>query len=431
MNNRVGEFRKNLIGYSGWLAIAAMLALLSPWAAARADGLSLEDAESLALEQDPASRVVESRRLALTEQAVAAAQLPDPMLKMGVVGLPTDTFHLGQEAMTQVQLGIVQKFPRGQSRQLASERLTERAEALALGVEDQRLRTLLAVREAWLDVLRQRQLGRINQQAVAVFSDLADITQGYYATGRAQQQDVLRTAVELSKVRERTTRIAMEEDRARARLAAWIGEAAERELEMAWPEIDEPATEQVIRQNLERHPRVRALQQEVTAAQTTVELAEQKYRPGFALDLTYGGRGGTQPDGRSRSDLLSLMLTMDIPLFRGQRQDRMVAASVAETAAAMYARDDVYRRMLSEVSLHAASLRREKQRLELFENDLLPQAAFNAEATFDAYQAAVESLTTLMRARLTEFDLQLEHIHLRADALKTRVRLMYLQGESS
>jgi hypothetical protein len=60
----------------------------------------------------------------------------------------------------------------------------------------------------------------------------------------------------------------------------------------------------------------------------------------------------------------------------------------------------------------------------------LPDAEFNAAATFSAYQAAVENLTTLMRARITEFELLLDYAALRAETLKTRARLAYFEGES-
>lgn len=430
MKIQIGRTRRDRTVPGGRCALALSMTLLAA-GPVLAQSLTLAEAERLALGLDASVKSLEARGQALSEQSMAAGQLPDPVLKLGVVGLPTDTFHLGQEPMTQVQLGVMQKFPRGNSRQLQSERLSERARVLAQRTEDQRLRTLLAVREAWLDVLRQRRLTEINQEAIEAFASLADITQDYYATGRVQQQDVLRASVELSKVQERAARFAQQEDEARARLSAWIGADAFGPIDGNWPSLDDLLPEEEIKQGLENHPLIRAMQQEVAAAETGVELAEQKYRPEFGLDLTYGGRGGTNPDGRDRSDLLSFMVTMDLPLFTGNRQDRAVAASVAESSAAMFARDDAYRRMVSEVERHAAGLRREQQRLELFDSTLLPQAKFNAEATFEAYQAAVESLTTLMRARITEFELQLERSRLQADLHQTRARLLYLQGETS
>lgn len=394
-----------------------------------ASGLSLEAVEELALAHDPGVLSVEANRLALEEMSVAARQLPDPMLKMGLVSLPTDTFNLGQEPMTQVQVGLVQKFPRGKSRSLQSEQIGLRSQGLDEMARDQELQILLAVRETFLEVAKQRHLARINDEAITAFSDVADITEDYYATGRVQQQDVLQAAVELAKVEDRATRIAQDEEQARARLAVWIGDAAYRDLDNAWPQFNYQSSPDAIKDRLQEHPRIQTLQKNVYAAETGVELAKQRYKPEFALDLTYGGRGGTNPDGSSRTDLLTFMVVMDLPLFHKNRQDRVVAAQVAESSAAMFSRDDILRRMRSEVDFHATTHKRQQERIALFENTLLPEAAFSSEASFGAYQSSIEDLTTLLRTRITEFDLQLEHARLQAEALKTQARLLYLEGE--
>jgi outer membrane protein TolC len=409
--------------------VCAVLAGVALTTNIEASALSLELAEELALASDPGVQSVESNRLALEEMAVAAEQLPDPLLKMGLVSLPTDTFNLGQEAMTQVQFGMVQKFPRGKSRSLRSEQIGLKSQGLDEMVRDQELRILLAVREQFLEVAKQRHLASINAEAITAFSDVADITEDYYATGRVQQQDVLQAVVELAKVEDRATRIAQEEEQARARLAMWIGDAAYRDLEESWPPFNDQTAAEVIKDGLPGHPRIQALQKHVSAAETGVELARQKYKPEFALDVTYGGRAGNNPDGSSRTDLLTLMVVMDVPLFHKNRQDRVVAAQIAESSAAMFSRDDILRRMSSEVDFHAATQQKQQERIDLFENTLLPEAAFSSEASFGAYQSSIEDLTTLLRTRITEFDLQLEHVRLEAEVLKTQARLLYLAGE--
>jgi outer membrane protein TolC len=395
-----------------------------------AGGLSLAQAEALAVRQDPSLLEVESRRTAMQEMAVASEQLPDPMLRMGLMSLPTDTWNLGQEPMTQAVIGVTQRFPRGNTRALRAEQILEQAGALGETLQDQRLRIVLAVREDYLEVLKQLKLAEINAEAIQAFSDLADITQDYYATGRVQQQDVLRAAVELAKVQDRATRIAQDEDRARARLETWIGPDAWLELETQWPDLGLAPALDALKERLAGHPRIVALQQQADAADTGIELAVQRYKPEFGVDLAYGGRGGNNPDGSSRADLFSVMLTMDLPLFHKNRQDRYKAAAVSESSAVLFSRDDTYRRMSSEAGLHAATLKRQIERKKRFEESLLPDAEFNAEAAFSAYQAALDSLTTLMRARVTEYELQLEYVGLLAELLKTRARLRYFEGEA-
>ena len=396
-----------------------------------ASGLTLEAAEALALAEDPGVRKIEASRQALDELSVAAEQWPDPMVKMGLMSLPADSFELGQEAMTQVQLGVVQKFPRGKSRELRSGQIGLKSEGLTAVARDQELQIARSVREQFIEVLKQQRLARINAEAIEAFSEVADITRDYYGTGRVQQQDVLQAAVELAKVEDRATRIAQDEEQARTRLATWVGEAAFGELDGDWPQLAAETNPINLKEQLLNHPRVLALQKNVAAADAGVELARQRYKPEFGVDLTYGGRSGNNPDGSSRTDLLSLMVVMDVPLFTKNRQDRVVAAQVAESSAAQFARDDVLRRMRSEIDFHLATQQRQQERIRLFEETLLPQAEFSSEASMNAYQSSIADLTTLLRTRITEFDLQLEYARLRAEILKTQARLRYLEGAES
>ena len=105
-----------------WLLLSISLA-----PAVDAASLDLPAAETMALERDARLAGLAERRQALQEDAVAAAQLPDPQLRFGALNLPTDSFAVDQEPMTQIQLGLRQQFPRGHTRSLSR----GRAETLA------------------------------------------------------------------------------------------------------------------------------------------------------------------------------------------------------------------------------------------------------------------------------------------------------------
>jgi hypothetical protein len=164
-------------GPAGRMAVCIPVAAYALMAAAvaQAAGLTLADAESMALERDPALQAVQSKRQAMEELAVASGQLPDPVLRTGLMSLPTDTWELGQEPMTQVQVGLSQKFPRGRSRELRTEQMREQSAALGESLDDQRLRISLSVREEYFEVLKQMKRAEINAEAIRAFSDLADI----------------------------------------------------------------------------------------------------------------------------------------------------------------------------------------------------------------------------------------------------------------
>jgi len=396
-----------------------------------AASLSIAEAEQLALKEDYTLRAINARSQSMTELSVASEKLPDPQLKLGFANLPTDSFNLGQEPMTQSVIGLRQMFPRGQTRSLKSARITESVARNDANGDDRKQQLQLIVREQYTRIYLHQEREKILRQSLIVFTDLAEITRDYYASGRAHQQDVVQAQLELSRVEERLARIQQQQEQARARLAEWIGADAYRELDTQWPQINQPEAAQQIISDLPEHPRLRAWQHEIAKSRTSEEIARQAYKPGFAIDLAYGGRGGQNPDGSSRTDFLSVFVTMDIPLFTKNRQDRVLASSIADTSATQYARDDIYRSMKARVEENTATLLRERERLGLYEEFLLPQAEFNAEAAFEAYQDAVDDLTTLMRARIGEYELKLSHAALRADEIITRARLLYLQGEIS
>jgi len=414
-----------------WRVPAALALSLCLGGGAFAAGLTLQGAEQLALKQDYTLQAIEARSESIQQRSVAAAQLPDPQLKVGFANLPTDTFRLDQEPMTQAVVGVRQVFPRGHTLALSGARLRESAARNDAEAEDRRQQVLLAVREAFTDVYLHLQRQEILKQSETVFSDLAEITRDYYASGRAHQQDVVQARLELSKVEERLSRIRQQEEEARARLAGLIGDDAYGEIDAGWPQLTQPGKARAIIEGLRNHPRLRAWQHEIEHSRTTEDIARQAYKPGFAVDLAYGGRAGENMDGSSRADLFSVMVTMDVPLFTKQRQDRMLASDVAATAATEYARDDVYRSMKASVEAYSASLGHEQERLRLYRDTLLPQAAYNAETAFEDYQDAVNDLTTLMRARIGEYELRLSNAALRADEIITRAHLLYLQGETS
>lgn len=405
----------------GWLLASS---------AAQAE-LSLGEAEALALAADPALHRLEAQRAALEELAIAAGELPDPMARLGVMSLPVDSFDLSQEPMAQVVAGVEQRFPRGATRELSRRQVRERAAGTVHEREDQRLEVLRTVRELYVEVVLQQRLQDLTGAARTLFADLADTARDYYATGRAQQQEVLQAEVERGRIEEQSLRFRQSEREARAALAVYVGDAALGPLPNAWPELAPLAPVAALQDALAEHPRILALRQRVAAADTAVDLARQRYRPEFGVEVSYGLRSGSEPDGASRPDLFSAMLVMDLPLFPDNRQDRVRAARLAQSSAAEFERDDAYRRLLGDLRSLLAQHEEASRRGELFESVLLPQAAFSAESSFDAYQSTVGDLTTLLRARITEYELRLDYARVQADLLRTQARLLYLQGETS
>lgn len=414
---------------AGWITL--LLALLPVLAVAAQDILTLSESETLALEADLTAPRFEALANARKEQAVAVGQLPDPKLKLGAINLPIASFDREQEAMTQMQIGIQQAFPAGRTLGLRSEQA-----AVMVGAEQARARTMTRqvlrdVRERYLDIFYQIEAGRIIDISRELFDQLLEVTRFYYAQGRKNQQDVLRASVELALLDDRRTRVRTAEDRMRADLARLIGpQAAYRPLTKAFPGVGKLPSRADLDAAIIAHPSLKVDDIVVKAGQLGVDIARQSYKPSWMLDVTYGNRAGENPDGSSRDDFLTTMVTMDIPLFTNKRQDRVLATRQQEVEAARLKRDDSYLRLKRQLDADYAEWLRLDERLKLYQETIFPEAIQNAETSLTAYQSGVTDFTGVMRARITELDVKLQKLRIRVDKAKAEARLLYLANTS-
>ncbi|WJW74280.1 TolC family protein [Thiohalobacter sp. IOR34] len=410
-------------------AAGLLLAALALPLAAHA-GLSLSRSEQLALETDVTTPRYQALARAREEQAVADSQLPDPRLKLGAMNLPTDSFSRSQEPMTQLQVGIQQAFPPGKTLKLRGQRGRVLAGAEQQRAEAMRRAVLRDVRESYLEVYYQVEAERIIEASRKLFAQLVEVTRSHYAAGRKNQQDVLRASVELSLLDDRLTRARSAEDKARAALARLIGQqAAYQALNRDFPALPVLPARAGLEAALESHPLLQAELGQVEAGQLAADLARERYKPGWMLDLTYGDRTGSNPSGGRRSDFLSAMVLVDLPLFTANRQDRLLATRQQELEAARLRRDDIYLQLRRRLDADHAEWLRLDERLKLYRSQILPEAEQNAAASLSAYQAGVTDFSGLMRARLTELDSRLTLLRLRVDRSKVQARLLYLAGE--
>ncbi len=409
-----------------WMGLGAAASLYA------APPLSMAEAERLALAQDPEIRRLETEGAAFEEQAVADGQLPDPRLRLSAMNLPTDSFSLSQEAMTQLQVGIEQRFPPGRTLRLRQQKTRTLGAVQKALAEKRRREVRREVRRAWLDLYEALGAEAIVRSNRRLFAQLVRITQSYYAAGRQNQQDVIRAQLELSRLEDRLTHLRTAIETARARLARWVGEeAARRPLPSALPELPEPGALERIRTALENHPLIRAQKARIAESQTQVAIAREQYKPGWMISLGYGLRSGENPDGGKRADFLTAMVTVDLPIFREKRQDKRLAASQRRLEAARLALDDLLLELQRMLEAEYARFQRFKERKALFEKRLLPEAEQNTIASLNAYQSEVTDFTTLIRARITELDLRIQALEVAVAMEKAKAGLLYLTGEPS
>jgi len=420
--------------FVSWLLGVPLVMVLSVQAvysrpAAEPPILGIDEAVALALEQESVSASYEYRALSFEEQATASSQLPDPKLKLGAANFPTDTFSRSQEPMTQLQVGIIQAFPRGDSLDIRSEINRDKAEMSRHMASDARLQARKETMRDWLELYYWLQAEKTVKQSIGFFRKLVVVTESRYRVGSVTQQDVVQSELELDRLADRLESIRIKQDMARSRLSRWIGDASHRPLPDELPDLDVPSLGMDERAALARHPMILARDAELQEKSEMVELSRQQYKPGWALDVTYGDRTGTNPDGSDRSDFLSAKVLVDIPIFTNKRQDRQLASSQRNLSAAEQDRETAVRKLSSKLEEANATLRILDRQIRLYRDRLVPQSHSHSELALKAYENSRVEFNSVMRARIAELDTRLKALRLEVDRARTIATLTYLAGE--
>ncbi len=394
----------------------------------QSQSLSLERAQQLALGTDPG--IVRHGHLASAQRsdAIAAGQLPDPVFRVGAMNFPVDTFDRDQEPMTQVQFGVRQMFPPGDTlsyRQQEKERIAEGHDW------DRNARELIVRRDttvAYVSRLHAERRLEILQEELREYDKLHQLVNTRLHTGSAQQADLL--AVQLERAN-RKSLIAGEKLRVVATtgvLARWVGTMAA-SAPLSEPDLDWQADSD-IHSLLSGHPALRAAEKKITAAESRLAQAKEAYAPTWGVDLAYGRRNGFNPNGERRADFATAMISVSVPLFPEKRQDAALAARQAEVMAAREMRSEMLLQLREEAARAQAQLEGQEKQLQEYREQILPAARLQLNSALRAYRSVIGSFESLLRARLAVQRARMAQLDLEIGRYRTIANLQYLSGQS-
>lgn len=421
--------------------------LLTARALASEPGLSLEQTRTYALQSDPA--LVSQRQLeqAFRQDSAASRYWPNPKIALNAQNFPTDSWSFEQEPMTQIQLGISQMLPRGDSLDWQAKKQSLMA---GLSHETQSLRMRELRRDVsllWLEAARAQAAEQLTaehlqhlQQQAAVLNRRYRNASGLNGSSGPQQQDLLRVELETQRIRERLLNLQQQYQAARQRLNEWLPPAlASAPLQLN----DEPlfqsslafatamADDQALAAILMQHPLWAQADNRIASAAADIELARQEDKAQWGVQASYGYRG-EDAMGHDRADFVSLGVSVDLPLFNGERNQRKVAASVRRREAEQTRQQLLLRQLLSAVRNDWAQYQLQQQRLEFYDQTLLPQINRQLQAVKNSYGQDRDDYNDVIRAVMERLNGDIERLNLLREWHKTAIRLeFYAPGFSS
>jgi outer membrane protein TolC len=400
-----------------------------------AETLTLQKAEQVALQNEPGILGLNAKTQSMMEKSIAAGELMDPKLQIGVLNLPTDTFDFDQEAMTQLKVSYIQQFPSGDSLEIKRDKAVSQSRQFQHQIEERKRQLLAQVRLSYLETLYWEQARDTVTQNRQLVGQLSDFVQSQFSVGRTNQFEFITVQQSLSKLDDRLTQIEQNISGERYKLLEWIGDKfSQQPLSTGIPILEQDLWENLnlesINQSIAKHPRIQEFNNQIDVNRKDLELIRESEKPGWALNVSYAYRDDEQ-DGTDRADFFSAMVTMDLPLFTENRQQKQHQAQQYEIKSSKLQRDALLRKLRSDALRLKTNLELLEQRDALYRETLVPQAEQRSQAALQTYQSGNGSFADVMQAYMEALNIELEQKRIQIDSLKSRARLLYFVQASS
>ncbi|MDP5032479.1 TolC family protein [Paraglaciecola sp.] len=425
--------------------------LVLPYTANAAE-LSLSQVQQLAIENDPWLAGNRLQEQALIASSDAAATLPDPLISVGLANLPTDTFRFNQEPMTQFKVGLSQQLSRGDSLSLKRQQMRQQAAQHPYLRQDRQAKIKVMVAELWLTMVSTQQRIKIIEQSRPLFLQLVEIVEAHYssAQGSTRQQDIVNAQLELARLEDRLSASIADRATNLAKLSQWLYTGVQLnsqwiDMDMpdynrAWPSLPtlEPAIEHLLRQQdrsalaqrLAQHPAILAIEQQIKVSRSAIQIAQQQYQPQWAVNASYALRDN-DPLGNDRADFFSIGVSVDIPFFTAQKQDKALLASRLQAESVKTDKLLALRSLLAQLQSTWQTFDSINQRIEHYETKILPQMAEQSEAALTAYTTDDGNFSDVMRANIAQLNTELELIQLHTAHALSLVQLDYYFNDAA
>jgi outer membrane protein TolC len=407
------------------IAMLATLALAAPPASAQADAaLSLAEAVQIATAQSRRIAAAQHQTQAAREIAAAAAQRPDPVLKLGVNNLPidgTDRLSLTADFMTMRSVAVMQELTRADKRAARAARAEREVDAAIVAQRQALAQLQRDTALAWLE-RSYRQLLRDLLLAQAREAELqVQAAQALVASGKASVADVLAARGQLEQVRDSVAQAERDIAVAGAQLARWVGSAAQRGSAHR-PTLDLPhwAASAELETHLAQHPQIEAAARQEALALADVAVAQAERQTDWSVELMFSQRGPAY------SNMVSVNVSVPLQWNRAMRQDRELASRHAMAARSAAEREDMERAHLAEVRAMLEEWRSHEARLKRFDANLLPLAEQRSAAALAAYRGGGGMLAGVLEARRAEVELRIERTRIETELARLWAQLTYL-----
>lgn len=384
-----------------------------------------------AIEVSPKLKMLKMKKQAASNRIEQNSNLPDPMLTLGFVSLPVNSFSFTQEPMTGKIVGLSQAIP-------FPGKLSEQAEVNSKDVDIIEQEILDAKNEIRKNVIKSynelsyfRKAIQISSSSKDLLSNIAEVVRTKYSVSTASQQNLLKVELEITNLTEKIEDLKSKENSQLSILNALLLRSADSpiaSLELHKIEYQKLNVEALVDSALKYRPFLQGIKEAKQKEVLKKSLADYDYYPNFNLALQYSFRDKIERTNTPLDDFLSVIVGISLPLNYGGK----VSSKVEETETMQRLYDEQYNMSLqilqSSFGSSVAKINSLQERIKLISEGSLLQANENLKSTLTSYQVGQVDFLNVIDAQNSLLKIENDLYRLETDYLNEIAELEFLTG---
>ncbi|GDX05934.1 TolC family protein [Buttiauxella selenatireducens] len=365
---------------------------------------------------------------ALSAMADSARELPDPKLKFGIENVPIEgnnSHRFTREGMTMQRIGIMQDYVSEEKRDRKAETILAQSASSAAKAEVIRAELLRTTAQAWLDLALSEKVLATAQKLVAETERQVAVQKATVASGSTPASSVVDIRMTLLDMQDKVTLAQRDVVLAQTRLLRLTGENID-SVSGNLPRYQRlPADPAVLEQGVSQHPEVIEAAREADVAKARSAQSAVAAKPNVGVEVYYAHRADDY------DDMAGVMFTVDMPLFKSQRQDKDLAADMSRS---MEANDQLAIANRERVALVRTLVAQYQaaQTLWLRQQDqILPLQRQRLSLIEAQYRSGQSTLSDLLNARRTLLDTELNAHNAEKTVAETWAAIRYLTPQEN
>ena len=343
-----------------------------------------------------ASRNVPKQVSAFPETQVSVQQFS--------VGSPRPFAGYSNSDFAYIGFGASQDIPYPGKRQLRARVAEHEANSMEAQADSVRSMVIGNLKTVYFQLAYIQQTLSVLLKSDELLNQVEQAAEARYRVGQGNQQDVLKTQLQHTKILQEIAHHHQEEGLLEAQIKQFLGRPQESEDLIAETltsrTLPYTATD-LLQRAREQNPDVRSKQASIRQQDTQVELAHKNFRPDFNVGYTYEHTASEFHD--------YYMATFGIRLPNRGRQKAELAEAQQKQEQARGEFDSESQRVLSEVQQQYVRAKTSEERLKIYTDGLVPQSEATFRSAMSAYQSNRQDFETLLSSFLDVLNLDLEY----------------------